>query len=195
MSENNIIKIDAFSIGSTIFSLSLSSLYSGFFLKFYIESDDSIKYNYSSILLLILITSNIKEVFKTITKIFILIKHYNLRILNSELEKMTYFNNKIIQWFYILMELIAMFSSILCVPIFIPYTKNNCHEYSYGLCVFGRISAFGGVICIIFLGLTFIFISIIIILYGPSSIKITREMSSIPVIGNLVTIIELHNED
>lgn len=52
-------------------------------------------------------------------------------------------------------------SLILQVPIFIPFTKNNCSFYVHNLCIFGRINAFFGIILIIIYSLFLLFITIL----------------------------------
>lgn len=198
-SEAKIVKINFSVILNSLFVIALSSIFFGYFLNFYLEVDESIKYTYSSILLLIILINCGKELFKNITVFIICIKNYNKKFLKKRFEEMVHFNSKIVRIIYLLSEAVAIAAMILCVPIFIPYTEDNCHEYSYGLCVYGRIAAFFGIIYVILYGIIACFLILALLIFGASVYqekkKTVLRMSSLPVVGNLVSIINLYEEE
>ena len=180
-----------------LFSITTNSIFFGFFTKFYNEADNSIKYNYSSILLLIILINSCRQLYLKIIEYFVIITFRGQSILESKFKNMIMFNSKIILIINNLIEQISVFACILSVPIFIPFTKDNCHEYSDGLCVFGRITAFFGIIHMISIGLLLIVLTCFCALINNRErreiiIKF-KKASNIPFIGGVVNIINLYD--
>jgi hypothetical protein len=163
MPENENTEIKPCTLVGDIVSLGLSATWTSFFLKFYLEMNDDIKYSYSSILLLISLIGGFLGLFKGTYKLFFDI--FNMgTIMNAKKYKFTanYLNSKIVWCIFSIIESASCISSMLLVQFFIPYTQENCHSYSHGLCIYGRIIAFFGIIYII---ISILFIMAFLLVY------------------------------
>jgi hypothetical protein len=142
--------VGSFTLIGDVFDLGWKITWVSFFLKFYLEMDDDIKYLYSSILFLISLVGDFLELFRNFYGFFFDVSHFGITM-NKKKHKYARNNmsNKFIWLFYLIIESIGFVSGILLIQFFIPFTQDNCHSYSQGLCIYGRIIAFFGVINIV----------------------------------------------
>ena len=120
-------------------------------------------------------------------------KHMTTKDYESKMNFDNKYFKKIIKIFGCFVEII----SILLMQIFIPYTKENCYDYTHSMCTNGRIGAFMGALTITSYCLGFLILCIycILICLNPQYFQNRRNMITsvqrIPVLNNLFLLQQL----
>lgn len=151
MSEKK--QINIFTLFENTIIIILDGLWCGYFLKFYLEiNKELMKKMITHFLLIQIISSFVNLSFDVLGGI---VNFLNLgKILTkTEYENSKVLNNLILKIIYEINKLLSVIICCAFVPIFIPFTQENCHSYSNSICVFARIMAVSGVILMIAFGI------------------------------------------
>jgi hypothetical protein len=198
--NNKDIQITLRTLVNDVVIIGLNALWVSFFLKFYLEMDNDIKYSYSSILLLISLIGGFLVSFKSLYKFYFDIFNVGITI-NTKKYIFThcYLNSKIIWCIFSIIESASFISPMLLVQFFIPYTQDNCHSYSKELCIYGKVITFFGMIYIIIFTLFIVSLILIYCVYGGRHTnQFIRNMQNnivenIPIIKLAYDVIKLTN--
>ena len=171
------VTINRKTIANDFVSLTISGLYAGFFLKFYLEDGENLIKDTSLMgrcITIGLIVSYISIIFlirhtlihiANFGKIFTY-KEYNLIISGPLI--LVIFDN--------LFRFTSLINAMILVTYFIPFTEHNCYNYSKNLCIFPRIIAFFGVITYILFAFALVPIIFLLIMVCENSSSDSRSI-------------------
>lgn len=142
---------------NNIIKIGLNGLFIGYYSKYYFEMDTDLIDKFSSRILFILLINGYWISFNNILILFLNYCALGTIMLESQYNNYLMLNSSIYKNIHKLVKTIACVCAMILVPIFIPFDTNHCHEYSTGLCFFGRWNAFFGIISIIIFGIYIVF--------------------------------------
>lgn len=157
------VKITYGTIFSDFFALTVMGLFSGYFLKFYLEMDDDLQDRFISKMFFVCLILNGISILGHLLKIFQDFKGIGKEMTKKQYANYKIANSKFIKKILILHKHAVEIVLMIFVPSFIPYTNENCHDYSSGLCFYGRWNAFWGIIGMIIYGFVLIAVLALIV--------------------------------
>lgn len=158
MSEENIKKINWDILFNDLTNLTLSGLWCGYFLKFYLEIDSDLRSSYVTTFLFIEIICSFVALGFGVLGFFVDFFSLGKEVTDKQLANDRLLNNVTLKMISQLNRELSMIACMTLVPTFIPYTQHNCHSYSKPICIFARIMAFFGIMNIIMYGIVVVFL-------------------------------------
>lgn len=130
-------------------SIIIYGIWSGFYLRDWIDLKKSLKHGYTSNLLFLFMIVVFFKFLINVKNRYVHGKLLGLEITYDQYQRKINLGSVKFARLCWLMENMSSFVQMLLVDKFIPFTKHNCYEYNEGLCTSGRVGAFFGIILII----------------------------------------------
>lgn len=148
--------VNGCSILNALIFMALNGLFIGYYSYFLLKIPSS-EYDFTiKVMIATLIIYGILSI-QCILRLFTAIIFCGQTMTEEEFEIKMYLNSWKIKYIFYSIARIHSICCMILIPKFIPYTHKNCHNYSYGFCIIGRINAFFGM----FVGIIFgLFVSI-----------------------------------
>ena len=152
-SDDKLVTITNNTIRGHLYLVAIQIVALSFLLKFYLEMKDDLITRFASRMFLIFIATGFVHLIFYLMRVYQCIMHKGEIMTKRKYKSLVLFDNNKIKLIHVICEQVTQISVMIMVPIFVPFTHDNCHGYSEGLCFFGRYYGFFGVITMICYGI------------------------------------------
>ena len=142
MNINDTIEITYNEFSQRSFLFVFDIVWASIFSTYYLQTDNIHNKHYSSILLFIMLIMSYINCIYSLLRTSITYSLIGTTLFRNEYFEKIYFDRTILSQIEMIKYIISTIVLILLIPIFNPFTQNtqkNCHNYSGGLCVCGKI--------------------------------------------------------